>query len=106
MNTFQGNFATKSGTIYTAEALLTGTSSIDIESNSFLNNICLGNGGLFSFVSVVHDFYAIGNDYENNFAATDGGIGYILHSKINFDEKYGNYYSISYFIQRFKVCIR
>ena len=95
MNTFQGNLAIKSGTIYTAETLLVAVSSIYMEFNSFSNNICLGNGGLFSFTSVVHNFSAMANNYENNFAAGDGGVGYILHSKINFDEQYGNYSSIN-----------
>ena len=86
-NYFEQNSAAQSGAIYTAESLLTRSSSIFLSSNKFFNNTSSANGGLFSFTSSVHSFIATGNTYTSNYAWNYGGVGYILQSQVNVSEQ-------------------
>ena len=67
--------------------LQSGLNTFELYNNIFTNNICLGNGGLFSLTSTYHNFTAINNTYISNSAAVSGGIGYTFKSKLSLYEK-------------------
>jgi len=59
--------------------------------NTFSNNLCSANGGLFSFVNVYYKIFSNQNIYINNKAKFAGGVGYVYKSDILYSEDNGYY---------------
>lgn len=94
-NTFDGNYASLYGAAFTAEVMQYSQSTIQIVNNMFKNNYCLNQGGVFAFVSTSHQIIATNNTYFNNHAEVSGGVGYVLFSKLLFNESVAVYKGIN-----------
>ena len=89
--TFNNNRAIQSGNIFSSESMRTNLNYLQMLNNTFSNNNCGSNGGLFNFVNVLYKISSIGNTYTNNKAILSGGIGYVYKSEIWYSEDNGYY---------------
>jgi len=56
------------------------TSSLNIINNTFTNNKCAQNGGVYSFILTDYKMILTNNSYINNSAGLAGGVGYGLRA--------------------------
>ena len=91
--TFQNNLASQSGLVFRSSYMRVNRNYLQLLNNTFLNNVCNDNGGLFSFVSVSYNISTRNNIYMNNQAKRSGGVGYIYKSEFLYLEDNGFYYS-------------
>jgi len=90
---FRNNFISQSGSILSSSNMRTNINYIQILNNTFTNNSCGFNGGLFNFLSVFYNITSIKNNYTHNKAKYSGGIGYTYRSELLYFEDNGYYYS-------------
>jgi len=66
---------------------------LQLLNNTFLDNVCNNNGGLFNFVTVFYNVSARNNIYMSNQAKRSGGVGYVYKSEFLYFEESGFYFS-------------
>ena len=94
-NTFDSNYATQAGAVFSSKNMRQQTSSLKITNNTFINNRCDKNGGVFSFILTDYNMYSMNNIYRNNTASLNGGVGYALRASFALLEETGTYLSNS-----------
>ncbi len=90
-NTFDNNYATQAGAVFSSRNMRQKTSSLNFTNNTFTNNRCDQNGGVFSFILTDYNMYPVNNTYRNNTAGLAGGVGYALRASFVFFEEEGVY---------------
>jgi len=71
----------------------TNLNYLQIYNNTFANNVCVYNGGLFNFLTAFFNVTSLNNSYTHNAAGRSGGVGYTYRSELFYFEDHGYYYS-------------
>jgi len=90
-NTFDSNHATKSGAVLSSRNMRQRTNILNLTKNTFINNKCDQNGGVFSFILADYNMHLLNNTYRNNTAGFAGGVGYAFRASFMFFEEEGVY---------------
>lgn len=90
-NAFKSNSAAGSGTVLAISHLKKSLNTIQLTNNTFIDNTCLQNGGVFSFSSAYIKIQAENNTYRNNAAKASGGVGFATGTDLLFAEENGTY---------------
>lgn len=76
-NIFDGNHGFDKGTILSASHLKENFNNFQASNNTFTNNSCSKDGGIFYFNSAYINMKANNNTYLQNSAGDSGGVGYV-----------------------------
>ena len=79
-NVFDHNFAIESGAVFNSRSMRQTTSTLALTNNTFTNNKCGQNGGVYSFILTDYKIASVDNIYINNSAGLAGGVGYGLRA--------------------------
>jgi len=92
---FEGNYAGSGGAAFEAQTMQDNPNTLTLINNTFKNNLASNNGGVFSFVNTWFSIDASENKYLNNSASGSGGVGYLISTKLIFQENNAHYQGIS-----------
>lgn len=85
-NIFESNRGLEVGTAFNTQSMQNEFSSLLILNNTFKNNTCKKNGGVYGFVSTRYIVNATDNKYLGNSVGIAGGVGYVYESRLFYTE--------------------
>lgn len=96
-NTFDDNFSSGTAAILSSQTIEYSMNQFAIINNVFTNNLCAGQGAVFTLIDSQNNMTLLNNIYINN-SADQGGVGYVSDATLALSEVNGTYIGNKEFI--------